>query len=727
MLKLDRYLLGDFVQSFLATLIVLLVVSVGGVLVDILGNIADGRLPAKLLFSQLGLQFIAYLPLILPLALMLGLLLAIARLYRDSEMAVITAIGVGPKRLLRPLLMLVVPVVLLVGACSLWLGPWAGRVAEQMIIEANRSVLMAGLEPGRFTPLPNGGVVYLSSISPDGTQLGKVFLQRQKDDRLEVVSANSGRMYFEGTRQRFLELDDGHQVEGPVAGALDYRLATFARNDVALPDGAQTRTEDDPELMPTLQLIGDARPQAQAQLHRRLAPPLIALAFALLTVPLGRSSPRQQRYGRMMLALMAYMVGTNLMFIGSGWIANGKIPAALGLWWLTVPLLALAIWMYVRDGRLGRPKEPAHEAAPDAFRPLPGSLGVHHGAADLGGAGRPGRGDGLLRRVQDIGKNGYTLGHAAAWVLYTVPRRAYTMFPTAAVIGALMGLGQLAATSELTALRALGLSRKRLSVSVAIALSLLTAVMVLSAETLGPWGQDRADALKSSAKWGRDISTTRYSGLWAREGDTFLNAQSGEEQLVGDKGTRLILRDVRLYRIAEDGNIASLTHAATAEHDKDGWVLTGVRRDTFGERSATRQEVAREPWNSKLDAAALATGIAKPRNLSVAELSTSIAYRQRNGLDARDFEDVYWSRWFYPVNVLALCLAAVPFAFGSLRSGGMGKRLFLGILFALGFWLLQLFFGRMAGALKFDYRIAYALPPIVMLAVSGLLFRRKSG
>lgn len=356
MLKLDRYLLGDFVQSFLATLIVLLVVSVGGVLVDILGNIADGRLPAKLLFSQLGLQFIAYMPLILPLALMLGLLLAIARLYRDSEMAVITAIGVGPKRLLRPLLMLVVPVVLVVGACSLWLGPWAGRTAEQMIQDANRSVLMAGLEPGRFTPLPNGGVVYLSSISPDGTQLGKVFLQRQKGDRLEVVSAAGGRMYFEGERQRFLELDDGHQLEGPLAGALDYRLATFGRNDVALPDGTQARKDDDPELMATTKLIGDDRPEAQAQLHRRLAPPLIALAFALLTVPLGRSSPRQQRYGRMMLALLAYMVGTNLTFIGAGWIADGRIPGALGLWWLTLPLLAFAIWMYARDGRLARPK-----------------------------------------------------------------------------------------------------------------------------------------------------------------------------------------------------------------------------------------------------------------------------------------------------------------------------------------------------------------------------------
>jgi len=328
---------------------------------------------------------------------------------------------------------------------------------------------------------------------------------------------------------------------------------------------------------------------------------------------------------------------------------------------------------------------------------------------------------------KDVGKGSYTLGHAAAAVLYTVPRRAYTFFPTAAVIGALMGLGQMAATSELTALRALGLSRKRLSASVAIALSLLTAVMVLNGETLAPWAQDRADNIKASAKWGYNMSTARYSGVWVREGDTFLYAISGDEQLLPAGGTKLTLNDVRLYKIADDGSIASITHAGAAEHGPDGWMLKDVRRDTFGERSATRTTAATEKWDSQLDAAALATGMSKPRNLAARDLRTSIEYRKRNGLDARDYEDIYWSRWFYPVNVLALCLAAVPFAFGSLRSGGMGKRLFLGILFALGFWLLQLFFGRMAGALKFDYRIAYALPPIVMLVVSGMLFRRKSG
>ena len=329
---------------------------------------------------------------------------------------------------------------------------------------------------------------------------------------------------------------------------------------------------------------------------------------------------------------------------------------------------------------------------------------------------------------KDVGKGDYTIGHAAAWVLYTLPRRAYTYFPTAAVIGSLMGLGQLAATSELTALRALGLSRRRLSISVVVALSLLTGLMVVNGETLAPWAQQRADSVKATARWGAGADASRYAGLWAREGDTFLNAQGGEEQLLEGGGTRLVLRDVRLYQIAPgNGDVVSITHAATVEHDQKGWTLNGVRRDTFGERSVQREQVATQAWDSKLDAGALAAGIARPRNLTAAELRNSIEYRERNGLEAREYEDVYWGRWFYALNVLALCMAAVPFAFGSLRSGGLGKRLFLGILFALGFWLLQLFFGRMAGALRFDYRIAYALPPIVMLGVSALLFRRKSG
>ena len=106
----------------------------------------------------------------------------------------------------------------------------------------------------------------------------------------------------------------------------------------------------------------------------------------------------------------------------------------------------------------------------------------------------------LVNEFNDIGKGSYGFSKAVAYMAYTVPRRAYTLFPTSAVIGSLMALGQLAATSELTALRAIGLSRRRISLAVAGALALLTGLMVVSGETIGPWGQRSADTLKASAK-----------------------------------------------------------------------------------------------------------------------------------------------------------------------------------------------------------------------------------
>lgn len=356
MAKLDRYLFREFTQSFLATLIVLLVVGLGGVMADLLGNIAEGKLPAGLLLSQMGLQLLNYLPLILPLSLMLGLLLSFSRLYRDSEMPVLSSIGVGPRRLLRPILMLVAPVVAVIALLSLWLGPWADRTSERMIEHANRSLVVAGLDAGKFTMLPNGSVIYIGGISTDGTRLQKVFVQRQEEGRVDVVTARGGEMFFEGARDRYMRLNEGFRVEGPLEQGRDYNLMRFASNEFALPDRADIRDQDDPEVLPTLALLGDKRADAIAELHSRITPPLLALAFALMTLPLARSSPRQARYGRIMLGFLAYLVGTNLMFIGTNALSEGKIPPLLGLWWLSLPLLAVGVWLYLRDGRMSRSK-----------------------------------------------------------------------------------------------------------------------------------------------------------------------------------------------------------------------------------------------------------------------------------------------------------------------------------------------------------------------------------
>ncbi len=325
--------------------------------------------------------------------------------------------------------------------------------------------------------------------------------------------------------------------------------------------------------------------------------------------------------------------------------------------------------------------------------------------------------------VSDVGKGAYTINHAIAATGLSIPWRAYNLFPTAAVIGALLGLGQLAASSELTALRALGLSRRRLSASVALALALLTLLMVVNGETLAPWGEERAQALKSVRN--ADLVVSKYSGLWAREGDMFLNARGGEKRQRGDDRW-LELRGVRMFQFDGDGRLQSIANVEVAEHRPGGWLLRGIERTTFHARSVTRSHAGEERWNSRLDETALAANVTKPRNMGSRELAHSIEYRKRNGLEAGEFENVYWGRWFYPINVLALCLAAIPFAFGSLRSGGYGKRVFIGIVFALGFWVLQRIFGELAGVFRFDYRIAYAMPPILMLAVSFLMFRRRS-
>ena len=274
-------------------------------------------------------------------------------------MLALSAVGVGPKRLLRPWALVVLPVLLLIGGCSLWLGPWADRMARQMVVEANRNLLVAGLEPGRFTPLADGGVAYAGEMSADGTRLARVFMYRERNDRLDVATALTGELYRdEGAR--VLALLDGFRVEGPASGKdLDYRLMRYARSEMLLPEPDDARTEDHPALKPTAELLSDGRREARAQLHWRLAPPLLALAFALMAVPLARSAPRQARYGSMMLAFLAYMVGVFLMILGTQWLTIGRLPIALGLWWLLLPMLALGGWLYLRDGRVARPRRRA--------------------------------------------------------------------------------------------------------------------------------------------------------------------------------------------------------------------------------------------------------------------------------------------------------------------------------------------------------------------------------
>lgn len=329
----------------------------------------------------------------------------------------------------------------------------------------------------------------------------------------------------------------------------------------------------------------------------------------------------------------------------------------------------------------------------------------------------------MAGELADVGEGNYGLGQTLSYTLMTLPRRAYTLFPTAAVIGALLGLGALATSSELTALRALGLSRTRISAAAAVVIVLLTGLMVLVGETIGPAGEQYAQGYALRAK-SSEVGSLRGSGLWAREGSTFLNARSG--QVLGrGADTSIELGDVTLYEFDDAGRLASIARARTAHHQAGDWTLHDIHRSRFGRASVISEDLAEERWASALNPDVLSLGVTKPRYLRLAELRNSLDYLERNQLDASEFTVAWWARWFYPLGAIALCLAALPFAFGTLRSGGFGKRLFLGIVLGVGMFTVQTLAVNLAQVYHLDLRLAYGLPPLLVVLASWLHFRRK--
>lgn len=326
----------------------------------------------------------------------------------------------------------------------------------------------------------------------------------------------------------------------------------------------------------------------------------------------------------------------------------------------------------------------------------------------------------FVRELDEIGSGDYSLGGAAAYIALTIPRRAYTMFATAAVIGGVLGLGALAPTAELTAMRAGGLSKLRICMAAAMGVGIATILVVAMGETLGPWGELRAQALVAGAK-SQDRIAAGSTGLWAREGESLINAASGR---VTPTGVELL--QLRIYEFTPDGQLLRITLAERAEHTLGQWLLLGVTHMRFEAERVERSSAAQLEWKSTLDPRLLRLSVVRPDNLSARDLDANIQYLKRNRLDATPYEAAYWGRIFYPLNVMTLLFCALPFAFGALRSGGLPKRLFLGVVLAIGWFLLQRTVVNVAQVYGVDFRLAHGLPALLLIAASYAYFRRTS-
>jgi lipopolysaccharide export system permease protein len=342
---LDRYILREVLVSWIAVTGVLLAILVTNTVARVLERAADNQYPRGVVLELIGLGVLQNLAFIVPVTLLLGIVLALGRLYHDSEMTAAQSCGAGSRPVVVPVLAFTVVLAVLLAVVSLQVSPAAANRVLALRSEALRAGQFAPLTAGMFRMFGGGStVVYAQGAESDGT-LTRVFVQRDRGDHLEVALAQRAKhAYSEDGNLQVITLFDGERYEG-VPGERKFRIVRFAENSipVRLPDLAGNAIG--PEGIATRTLAGSRDLVQRGELHFRMAFPVMAIVLGIIAVPLARLRPRQGRYARVGFAVLIFFVYIQLTIAGKTWIQRGVTPEWLGLWWVhaVVGLLAAAI------------------------------------------------------------------------------------------------------------------------------------------------------------------------------------------------------------------------------------------------------------------------------------------------------------------------------------------------------------------------------------------------
>jgi lipopolysaccharide export system permease protein len=318
----------------------------------------------------------------------------------------------------------------------------------------------------------------------------------------------------------------------------------------------------------------------------------------------------------------------------------------------------------------------------------------------------------FANQQDDIGVGTYTALDAFWFVLLNLPQQVYELMPISVLIGALLGLGTLARGSELTVMRAAGVSVWRIAGSVAMAALLLVVAAVICGELLAPPMQDMAKRQKALSKFA-NISFANRGGAWVRDGNLLINVsqQSGRAEFGG----------MHIYELTPDHQLASVATASTASVQPDGtWKLTRYAITRFGGETIEADHLASREFESAVGGDFLGLTVVEPRQLETRVLWQLVKHLQENNLDSRPQEFAFWSRIARTTAILFTALLAVPFVFGNLRNAGAGARLLIGVLIGVTFFFVQRTLE--SGAVVFDISpMALAWMPTGVLATAALV------
>jgi lipopolysaccharide export system permease protein len=323
----------------------------------------------------------------------------------------------------------------------------------------------------------------------------------------------------------------------------------------------------------------------------------------------------------------------------------------------------------------------------------------------------------FIQELSDVGRGNYRLPLAALYVALSLPGRAYEILPVAALIGTLFALSQLVVNSEYTVMRVSGMSMSNMAVSLArtgITLSVLT---FLIGEVVAPFTEQAAQSLRLKATTSSVVAQAFRSGLWVKDANKVVNVSRIMPETV--------IHDVHVYEFDDRFRLHTISHASRGEYQRDDlWILHDVVQTRFEDSKTSVNEIAQWEWRSVLNPSILNVLMVVPEQMSLWDLYAYLDHLRSNRQETVRYEIALWQKIIYPFAVLVMMILALPFANFEVRSGGVGARIFTGIMLGLGFHLANRLFGHL-GLLNAWPPLFSAITPMLGFLIAAIWMMRK--
>lgn len=340
----QRYLIREILHSFIAVFFVLTVVAATITFIRMLAEMSTSVFSSVFILQLLMLKIIGKLSTLLPAALYVAILLALGRLYSDSEMVAMWAGGIGPRRINLSIFRFLLAFATGTAVISLYLSPEAFAMRDVVWARAQAEAEISGVLPGRFLEFRDGELVaYTETLSPDKREMENVFAKLTIAGNQNLLVAETAR--FSGNEEktgRYIVLEDGYRYSGS-PGSVDYTVYRFAKHSFRIDQKRSQSVISKSNATRTLDLLKAPYLAYSAELQWRISQPISLLLLGMLAIPLARTLPRQGKYTKLAMGIAIYFLYGNAVGVMQTLVERGDVSPTIGIWPVHVAMALVVV------------------------------------------------------------------------------------------------------------------------------------------------------------------------------------------------------------------------------------------------------------------------------------------------------------------------------------------------------------------------------------------------